>query len=200
MFAWLTATGLSAAAGLNAYIPLLLVGLLSRFSDVVTLPESQRWISSGWALSVGAVLLLAELVLDKVPVVDHFNDAVQTFIRPAVGGAIFTATTAAERADTSAWMHDHQWVGWLLGVLVAGLVHTGKVTARPLVNVSTVGIGTPVVSAVEDATSLGMSLLAVFTPVLVIAVLATMAWAGWWLVRRVRRRRAARRSGSSARR
>jgi hypothetical protein len=191
MFGWLTGFGLSAAAGLNAYIPLLLVGVLSRFTDVITLPESQRWISSGWALSIGAMLLLAELVLDKVPVVDHFNDAVQTFIRPAVGGAIFAATAAAGRVDSSPWMLRHQWVGWLLGVLVAGLVHTGKVTARPVVNVSTVGFGTPVVSAAEDGVSLGISLVAVFVPVLVVVVLALLGWAGWSLRRAVRRRRRA---------
>jgi hypothetical protein len=132
------------------------------------------------------------MVLDKVPVVDHFNDAVQTFVRPAAGGAIFTATAAAERADASAWMHHHQWVGWLLGVAVAGLVHTGKVSARPLVNVSTMGLGTPLVSAVEDATSLGVSLVAVFTPVLVVALLALLGWAAWSLLRQLRRRRAAR--------
>jgi hypothetical protein len=189
MLAWLTGFGLSAAAGLNAYIPLLLVGLLARFTDVITLPQSQQWMQSGWALAIGAVLLLAELVLDKVPVVDHFNDGVQTFVRPAVGGAIFAATAAAERADASVWMQDHQWVGWLLGVIVAGLVHTGKVTARPLVNVSTVGIGTPLVSAAEDATSLGLSLVAVFVPVLVVVLLALLGWSGWSLLRYVRRRR-----------
>jgi Domain of unknown function (DUF4126) len=95
MLASLTGLGLSAAAGLNAYIPLLLVGLLARFTGVVDLPEPYRWIQSGWALTVVAVLLLAEVVLDKVAVVDHVNDLVQTLVRPAVGGVIFAATTAA---------------------------------------------------------------------------------------------------------
>ena len=81
MLASLTGLGLSAAAGLNAYIPLLLVGLLARFTDVITLPEPYRWIQSGWALAVVSVLLLAELVLDKVAVVDHVNDVVQTLVR-----------------------------------------------------------------------------------------------------------------------
>jgi len=52
MLASLTALGLSAAAGLNAYIPLLLVGLLARFTDVVTLPDSAAWIAETWALVV----------------------------------------------------------------------------------------------------------------------------------------------------
>jgi hypothetical protein len=188
MLASLTGLGLSAAAGLNAYIPLLLVGLLARFTGVVDLPEPYRWIQSGWALTVVAVLLLAEVVLDKVAVVDHVNDLVQTLVRPAVGGVIFAATTAAAQVDASPWMQQHQWVAVLLGVVVAGAVHALKATARPVVNVSTVGAGTPVVSAAEDAASLGLSLVAVFLPVLVLVVGALLAWAGVAVVRRARRR------------
>lgn len=189
MLASLTGLGLSAAAGLNAWIPLLVVGVLGRYTEVVTLPESSRWLESGWVLGIGALLLAAEVVLDKVPGVDHLNDLVQTLVRPAVGGAIFAATAAAEQADASSWMQEHQWVGWALGIVVAGLVHAGKAGARPVVNVSTVGMGTPVVSALEDATSLGMSLIAVFFPVLVVAALLLLAWAGYALLRRARRRR-----------
>src|SRR5215213_9499748 len=169
MLASLTGLGLSAAAGLNAYIPLLLV----------------------WALAVVSVLLVAELILDKVAVVDHVNDVIQTLVRPTVGGVIFAATTAASQADSSTWMRDHPWAGVLLGVAVAGVVHATKATARPLVNATTVGTGTPVVSAAEDAASLGMSLIAVFLPVLVAVVLLLLAWAAYSLVRRARRRRSA---------
>ena len=189
MLATLTGLGLSAAAGLNAYIPLLLVGLLARFTDVVALPEPYSWIESGWALGVVSLLLLPEIVLDKVVVVDHVNDLVQTLVRPAVGGVIFAATAAAEQADASPWMQENPWVGWLLGIVVAGLVHAGKVTARPVVNASTVGVGTPVVSAAEDAVSLGMSLVAVFLPVLVLVALVLLAWGILTLRRRARRRR-----------
>jgi uncharacterized protein DUF4126 len=189
MLASLTGLGLSAAAGLNAYIPLLLVGVLARFTDVITLPEPYRWIQSGWALGVVSVLLLAELVLDKVPVVDHVNDAVQTLVRPTVGGVIFAATTAAAQADASSWMQDHPWVGVLLGVAVAGIVHATKATARPLVNATTVGTATPVVSAAEDAASLAMSLVAVFLPILVVVALLLVGWAAYAMLRRVRRRR-----------
>jgi len=189
MLASLTGLGLSAAAGLNAYIPLLLVGLLARFTEVIVLPAPYRWIQSGWALGVVSVLLVAELILDKVAVVDHVNDLVQTLVRPTVGGVIFAATSAAEQADTSTWMQQHQWVSVLLGVVVAGAVHAAKATARPLVNATTVGTGTPVVSAAEDAASLGMSLVAVFLPVLVVVVVLLLALAAVAVVRRARRLR-----------
>jgi uncharacterized membrane protein len=192
VIAALTGMGLSAAAGLNAYIPFLIVALLSKFTDVITLPQSYAWIESWWAIGVCAVLLLAEVLLDKIPAVDSVNDAVQTFIRPSMGGLIFAATSAAENIDKSTWMSDHPWVGIVLGVLVSGLVHTGKTAARPAINAGTLGFGAPVASTVEDGTSIGLSLVAVFLPILVIVVLIALAWLLVWLwlkVRRWRRRR-----------
>ena len=59
MFAALTGIGLSAAAGLNAYIPFLVVALLDRFTTVVDLPAGYAWMSSWWAIGIGAVLLAA---------------------------------------------------------------------------------------------------------------------------------------------
>jgi hypothetical protein len=192
MIAALTGMGLAAAAGLNAYIPFLVVALLSRFTDVIDLPADYAWIESGWSITIAAVLLASEIVLDKIAVVDHINDAVATFIRPTVGGLIFTATTAASEIDRSAWMQENPWVTVVLGIVVAGAVHTLKAVSRPVVNVATVGVGTPVVSAAEDATSVTLSRVAVFLPVLVIVLLALQVWAAVVLWRRVRRRRTAR--------
>lgn len=184
MFAALTGIGLSAAAGLNAYIPFLIVALLDRFTDVVNLPAGYEWMSSWWAIGVGAVLLLAEVVLDKVPAVDSVNDAVQTFIRPASGGVIFAATSAAQDVESSSWVQSHPWVTVLAGVVVAGIVHAGKATARPVVNVTTVGVGAPLVSTAEDGASVGLSLVAVFVPILVVLLLAGLVWAFVWLWRK----------------
>lgn len=193
MIAALTGMGLSAAAGLNAYIPFMVVALLARFTDVITLPEGFSWIESPWAIGVGAMLLLTELVLDKIPAVDTVNDAIQTFIRPSMGGLIFAATNAAEDLDRSTWMGEHPWVGVVLGIAVSGLVHSGKMAARPAINAGTLGLGAPVVSTAEDGASVGLSLVAVFIPVLVVVALVALAWllAWMWLrVRRWKRRRA----------
>lgn len=187
MIAALTGLGLSAAAGLNAYIPFMLVALIARFTDVITLPESFSWIESPWAIGVGAVLLLTELVLDKIPAIDTVNDAIQTFIRPSMGGLIFAATTAAEDLDSSTWMRDHSWVGVVLGIVVSGLVHSGKMAARPAINAGTLGLGAPVVSTAEDGASVGLSLVAIFIPVLVIVALVALAWLLVWMWLRVRR-------------
>jgi len=158
MIAALTGMGLSAAAGLNAYIPFMIVALLARFTDIISLPASFAWIESTWAIATGAVLLVSEVVLDKIPAIDTINDTVQTFIRPSMGGLIFAATTAASDLDNSAWMQSHQWIGVVLGIVVSGLVHSGKMAARPAINAGTLGAGAPVVSTMEDGASIGLSL------------------------------------------
>lgn len=186
MLAALTGMGLSAAAGLNAYIPFLVVALVARFTDLVTLPPGYEWIASDWAIGIGAVLLLAEVVLDKVPAVDTVNDTIQTFIRPSMGGLIFAATTAASEVDRSTWMAEHPWVSVVLGVVISGLVHTGKMAARPVVNGATVGVGAPVVSTVEDGASIGLSLIAILAPVFVVVALGLLAWLLVWMWLRVR--------------
>ena len=193
MLAALTGMGLSAAAGLNAYIPFLVVALIARFTDYITLPVGYEWIESNWAIGIGAALLLAEVILDKIPAVDTINDTIQTFIRPSMGGLIFAATTAAAQLDNSTWMKENPWVSVVLGVLISGLVHTGKMAARPVINVGTVGAGAPVVSTVEDIGSLGLSLIALIAPLLVILALALLAWLLVWMWLRVRRWRRTRR-------
>jgi len=189
MLVALTGIGLSAAAGLNAYIPFLVVALLARFTDLVTLPSGLAWIESWWAIGVGGLLLLADVVLDKVPAVDTVNDAVQTFIRPATGGIVFAATSAAEELEASSWVQENPWLPILAGIVVAGIVHAGKAAARPVVNAGTGGLGAPVVSTLEDGAAVGLSLIAVFLPVLVLLVLALAVWALVVLRRRWRARR-----------
>jgi hypothetical protein len=59
--------------------------------------------------------------------------------------------------------------------------------ARPAINAGPLGAGAPVVSTAEDGASLGLSLVAVFVPVLVVVALLALAWLLVWLWLRVRR-------------
>lgn len=196
MLAALTGLGLSAAAGLNAYIPMLVVGLLARYSDLVRLPAESGWLTDGRVLAGLGVLLAVEIVLDKVPVVDSVNDAVQTLVRPASGGAVFAATDAAGRLDSSAFMQEHPWIGWGLGIVVALAVHAAKASVRPVANAGTMGAGAPLLSTIEDAASLVMSVLAILAPIIGLIAVLLAGYAGFRLLRRRRRRRAARRSAA----
>jgi len=189
----LTGTGLAASAGLNAYIPLMVMGLLARYTDVVDLPHGWAWLSNGWVLVILGILLAVEVVADKVPVVDHMNDVVQTVVRPTAGGLAFGAGSGAQTVTVSnpgSFFGSHQWVPVAAGVLIALCVHGVKAAARPVVNVSTAGFGAPIVSTIEDFGSALMSLLAILMPILVLVGIALFAWLAIVVVRRRRRKRA----------
>lgn len=193
MFEALTGAGLATSAGLNAYIPMLSVGLLARFTGLVELPDGWRWLTNGWVLAILAVLLVLEFVADKIPAVDHVNDVIQTFVRPTAGGLVFGASAGAQTAtvtDPAAFFSDNQWVPIAVGAVLALLVHAVKMATRMLVNATTLGFGAPVVSTAEDAASVTLSLTAIVLPFLVLFFLAGFAVFAWWVLRRLRARRA----------
>jgi hypothetical protein len=192
----LTGTGLAASAGLNAYIPLLTMGLLARYTDTIDLPGGWQWLSNGWVIAILAVLLAVEVVADKIPVVDHVNDVVQTVVRPTSGGLAFGAGSSADTvtvSDPGSFFGSHQWVPVAAGVLIALCVHGVKATARPVVNATTAGLGAPVASTAEDFGSVVLSLLAILLPILVLLGLVLLALGSWWVLRRRRQRRQERR-------
>jgi hypothetical protein len=176
-----TAFGLSTAAGLNAYIPLLVVALLARLTPLVTLSEPYDALSSWWVIGTLAVLLTIEVLVDKVPVADTVNDIIQTFIRPAAGAILFAATTNT--------IGLHPVLAAVLGVILAGGVHVVKAGGRPVVAATTAGVGDPIVSTVEDIISFVTSVLAIVAPYLVVAlIVVSVTLFTWWYVRRRQRR------------
>ena len=110
---FLTGTGLAVAAGLNAYIPLLMLGLAGRFLDFVDLPANWAWLENPWVLGILGVLLVVEIVADKIPAVDSINDILQTVVRPAAGGIAFgtgSASGTAVVSDPAAFFTSGSWV------------------------------------------------------------------------------------------
>lgn len=190
----MTGFGLASAAGLNAYIPLLSMGLLDRYTNLVHLPAGWSWLSNGWVIAIVAILLLVEIVADKVPALDSVNDTVQTFVRPTSGGIVFGSGTAAQTAavtDPADFARTGQWVPVAIGVVTALVVHLTKSAVRPAANVATAGVAAPVLSTLEDVTSAGLTFVAILIPALVVVVLIALIWAAVWLLRRRRRRQSA---------
>ena len=192
MFELLTGTGLAVAAGLNAYIPMLVVGLGARFFDFITLPAGWNWLENEWVLGILGVLLVIEVIADKIPVVDTINDWIQTIVRPAAGGIVFGAGSSSATEvvqDPGQFFTSGSWVPVAIGVVLALVVHAGKAFARTAVNAMTLGIGAPVVSTIEDASSVVMSILAILAPVFVILGIGGLVWAAVALFRRAARKR-----------
>lgn len=188
----MTGFGLASAAGLNAYIPLLSMGLLGRFTNLVHLPSGWSWLENGWVLGLVGVLLVVEIVADKIPALDSVNDAVQTFVRPTSGGIVFASGTAAQTAavtDPGEFARTGQWVPVVIGVVTALVVSLTKSTVRPVANVATGGVAAPVLSTIEDFTSVGLTFVAILIPALVLVILVALAWGAVTLSRRRRKRR-----------
>jgi len=188
----LTGLGLASASGLNAYVPLLALGLLGRFTDLVALPAGWVWLENPWLLGVLGVLGLVDVVADKIPAVDSINDVVQTLVRPASGGIVFASGAGSETVavtDPGSLVADGRWVPVVIGVVVALAVHLTKAGVRPVANAATAGLSAPVLSTAEDVTSVGLVLAAILLPALVLVLLAGVALAALVLLRRRRRLR-----------
>ena len=191
MFEALTGAGLAASAGLNAYIPLLTMGLLARFTDLIDLPSGWQWLSNGWVIAILVVLLAVEVVADKVPVIDHVNDVVQTVVRPTAGGLAFGAGSSSETvtvSDPGTFFSTHQWVPVAAGIIIALGVHGVKAASRPVINASTAGVGAPVASTAEDVSSIVLSILAILLPILVLLAFVLLISSTIWVFRRRRAR------------
>jgi len=179
-----SAFGLSASAGLNAYIPLLVVALLGKFTNLIELNSPWDTLTSWWIIGLLAVLATIEFFADKMPAVNHINDGIQTFIRPAAGAVLFAAS-AKVITDI------HPILSIAAGVLIAGAVHAVKAAAvRPAVTATTAGAGNIPISIVEDIISTLVSVLAVVVPVIISAIIIILtAWVVWLLWRRANRER-----------
>lgn len=174
--------GLSASAGLNAYIPLLIVAILGRFTDLIKLKSPWDTLTNEWIIILLVVLSVIEFFADKVPLINHVNDLIQSFVRP-VAGAILFAASARVISDV------HPVLALAAGLLIAGGVHAAKAGAlRPAVTTTTGGLGNVAVSTLEDVVATGLSILSVLIPILVgIILLPILVIVIWIAVRRSRR-------------
>ncbi len=182
MYELLTGLGLALPAGLNAYVPLLAVALADRYTGLIQLSEPYDLISQPWAIAIIVVLLLVEVLADKIPIVDHVNDLIQSAIRPSVGALLLMSSTSTVESINPI-------VSMLLGLLVAGGVHTAKTSFRPIVTATTGGMGNPIVSATEDGVAIGVTLIALIAPILIAIIVLAVASFAILVVRRRRRAR-----------
>jgi hypothetical protein len=177
-----TAFGLSASAGLNAYIPLLLVGVLARYTNLINLSQPWDTLAHPGIILMLCVLVIIEMLADKIPAINHVNDLIQTLIRPAAGAIAFAASSNVVTEISPV-------LALAAGLLVAGTVHVAKAGAvRPVVTATTGGAGNIPVSIAEDVVSTVLSFLAIVMPILVGTLLIVfVAFLIFWLYRRANR-------------
>lgn len=179
-----SALGLSTASGLNAYIPMLLVGLLARYTDLIHLGKPYDILTNPWVLLGLAVVALADLIGDKIPGVDHALHTLGVIVNPLAGAIVALAAVSGGSVDPT--------LAAVAGLVAAGLTHGTRMAARPVATAATVGTANPVISTVEDLTSFGLSLTAIFLPAVAIVLVVILMLVLFWIMRGVKRRFASR--------
>lgn len=171
-----TAFGLSASAGLNAYIPLMIVAFLARFTNLINLSPPWDTLTDWWVIGLLVILSIVEFFADKAPAVNHINDLIQSFVRPAAGAILFAASAQIVTEVNPV-------LSIVLGILVAGGVNTVKSLAvRPAVTVTTGAAGNVPVSMAEDIVSTILSIIAIVLPVLIVSVIIVITALIIWLL------------------
>jgi hypothetical protein len=176
----LLAIALAACAGLRAWLPLLLAGLLARF-DILQLGPSWHFLSSNVALALFGLATVIEIVGDKIPAVDHVLDALATFLRPAAGALLAASVLGFVKDPLIALA-----LGVVVGAPSAFVPHVVKSGLRLVSSTVTFGLANPILSVIEDVLTLVLFVLALLIPAFV--VLLTLG-AALWATRRLLARR-----------
>lgn len=169
---------LAACAGLRAWLPMLVVGLLAR-GGYAQLHPSFSFLAREDALIVFGVATVLEFLGDKFVVVDHFLDAAGTLLRPAAGTVL--ASSMLSNLDPLA--------ATVLGLIVGGgtsfTVQAGKAVARAKMSLFAplhAGLGNAALSAVEDILSAIGLWLALHAPLLAFLITLLALIGAVWIV------------------
>jgi hypothetical protein len=194
----LAGISLAACCGLRAFLPPFVLGLGVRMGLAelvlgrpVVLHDEFEWLASTPALVVFGVAVVAELLADKIPVVDHLLDLVQTLVRPLAGALVVAASlTGLEPLPAAV-------IGLVVGGSLAGGVHAAKSNLRLFSTAGTAGAATPAISLAEDVAATAGSLLAVKAAVVAATLLLLAGAAAGLLALRLSRGRARHRAASA---
>jgi hypothetical protein len=167
LITFITGLGLSTAAGLNAYLPLLTIGIFGRLGWI-DLAGPFELLQHPITLIIVAILAVADFVGDKIPAVDSVLHAVGMVIGPIAGAILALAAAGGTEAI-------HPIITAAAGIIAAGATQATRAAARPVFTAATAGTANPVVSLAEDGAALTLTVLAIFVPVLAFILLVIFA-------------------------
>lgn len=179
------ALGFATLAGINLYLTAFVTGLAIRFHWIVLADGYQELgvLGEPAVLAVTGVLLLTELLADKIPWVDSVWDAFHTLIRP-VGGALLAVSAIGTTRP------EYDVIVALIGASAASVSHGFKAGTRLAVNHSPEPFSNGAVSVAEDLAVLGgLSLMAIDPKILAAVCLVFLGVAVYFLPRILRRLR-----------
>jgi hypothetical protein len=151
--------GLSAATGFRIFVPFL-VASIAALTGYLPLSHSFEWIGTYPALIAFGAATILEIAAYYIPWLDNLLDTIAT---PAafIAGAILMVAVVSGLPPLAKWA-----LAIIAGSGAAGIVQTGTTVTRAASTTTTGGLANPVVSTVEAGSSFGLSLLAIFIPVI----------------------------------
>ena len=170
--------GLSAASGFRIFIPLLVVSIAS-FTGNLALADSFSWIGTLPALITFSIATVFEIAGYYIPWVDNILDTI-TSPMAVVAGAVLMASVVTDISPLIKWV-----LAIIAGGGVAGTIQALTGMTRVTSSLTTGGLGNPGVSTVESGSSITLSAIAIFIPLIAgIIVIALLVWATKILINR----------------
>ncbi len=174
------ALGSAWTSGINLYATVTVLGLLQKFG-ATKLPGGLDVLDNWWIIGIAGGLYLIEFFADKIPYVDSIWDVVHTFIRVPAGAIV--AYAATDQMDPSIYIP-----AALIGGGLALGSHGTKAALRMGANLSPEPVSNWSLSVVEDIIAFGGTLLAVFAPFIIAAILFVFVVIFFWFLPKVVRR------------
>jgi hypothetical protein len=151
--------GLAASVGFRVFLTLFALSLASYF-NVWELNESWQWIGSMTALITLGVATLVEIGTYYIPFVDNLMDTIAIPLATVAGTAVMVSTVA----DLSPVVT--RALAIIAGGGTAATIKSATSATRLTSSVSTAGFGNPIVTTIETGSSIVMTLLSIFLPII----------------------------------
>ncbi|TCS94716.1 DUF4126 domain-containing protein [Hazenella coriacea] len=181
LLATLMGVGLSAACGFRVFVPFLVISIGAK-AEFIELGEGFQWMTTNVALITFAVATLLEVFSYFIPWVDQALDTIAT-PTAVVAGSVISASLITDM---------NPLLTWVLAAIVGGGTATSTqlltASARGVSTVSTGGLGNPVVSLIENISSMIISVLAILMPILTGVLIIIMLFILYKLIQSFRKK------------
>lgn len=173
--------GLAASAGFRVFVPLFVLSLASYF-NVLPVAENWQWVASTPALVILGVASIAEALGYLIPLVDNTLDSIAVPLA-GIAGTLVMASTLTDMSPA---------VTWALAIIGGGgaaMAIKGSAAGTRLASTATTGgLANPIVSVAETGTAVGLSVMAIFLPVVAVLVVLVLVFFGVRLLFKVKSR------------
>jgi hypothetical protein len=170
--------GLAAAVGFRVFLPLLVVSIAS-YNGYLPLGENFAWLGTLPAVLMLGVAAVSEILAYYIPGVDNLLDTIATPLA-MVAGTVVAAAVMTDMPPLIKWT-----TAVIAGGGAASLTQGTTALLRAKSTTMTGGIGNAVVATGELGGALGVSLLALFAPIIALVLVIVFCWAVVKLARRL---------------